>query len=38
MRSEVRDDEERLIATAIGSFSIFPKERLGRDARGFTER
>jgi hypothetical protein len=24
----VRDAEERLLATAIGSYSIFPKERL----------
>jgi uncharacterized protein (TIGR00369 family) len=29
LSGEVRDDEERLIATAIGSFAIFPRERLG---------
>jgi uncharacterized protein (TIGR00369 family) len=28
LSSEVRDAEERLLATAIGSYSIFPKERL----------
>jgi uncharacterized protein (TIGR00369 family) len=28
LSSEVRDDQDRLLATAIGSFSIFPKERL----------
>ena len=34
LSSEVRDAEERLIATAIGSFSIFPKDRLrGRERR-----
>ena len=29
MRSEVKDEDGRLLATAIGSFSIFPAERLG---------
>lgn len=29
LRSEVTDDAGRLLATAIGSFSIFPRERLG---------
>lgn len=29
LSSEVRDADDRLLATAIGSFSIFPKERLG---------
>jgi uncharacterized protein (TIGR00369 family) len=29
LRSEVSDDQGRLLATAIGSFSIFPRERLG---------
>jgi len=34
MHSEVRHEDGRLIATAIGSFSIFPKERLrGRERR-----
>jgi len=28
LSAEVRDAEERLLASAIGSFSIFPKERL----------
>jgi 1,4-dihydroxy-2-naphthoyl-CoA hydrolase len=28
LSSEVRDAGERLLATAIGSYSIFPKERL----------
>jgi uncharacterized protein (TIGR00369 family) len=28
LSSEVRDAEDRLLATAIGSYSIFPKERL----------
>ena len=32
LRSEVRDEAGRLLATALGSFSIFPAERLsGRD-------
>ena len=34
LRSEVRDDDDRLLATAIGSFSIFPAERLGAHDRG----
>jgi uncharacterized protein (TIGR00369 family) len=34
MRSEVHDEHARLLATAIGSFSIFPKERLGAHDRG----
>lgn len=34
MQSEVHDDGGRLLATAIGSFSIFPKERLGGRERG----
>ena len=29
LSSEVRDDDRRLLATAIGSFSIFPRDRLG---------
>lgn len=33
LSSEVRDGEDRLLATAIGSYSIFPKERLGRHER-----
>jgi uncharacterized protein (TIGR00369 family) len=34
MRSEVRHEDGRLLATAIGSFAIFPKERLrGRERR-----
>jgi uncharacterized protein (TIGR00369 family) len=28
LSSEVRDSEDRLLATAIGSFSIFPRDRL----------
>ena len=34
MRSEVRHEDGRLLATAIGSFSIFPRERLGGHERG----
>jgi acyl-coenzyme A thioesterase PaaI-like protein len=34
LRSEVTDDDGRLLATAIGSFSIFPAERLGGHDRG----
>jgi acyl-CoA thioesterase len=34
LRSEVSDAEGRLLATAIGSFSIFPAERLGGHDRG----
>jgi uncharacterized protein (TIGR00369 family) len=33
LSSEVRDAENRLLATAIGSFSIFPRERLGEHER-----
>ena len=29
LRAEVRDEDGALLATAIGSFSIFPAERLG---------
>ena len=34
LRSEVVDDGDRLLATAIGSFSIFPAERLGEHDHG----
>jgi uncharacterized protein (TIGR00369 family) len=34
LRSEVRDEADRLLATAIGSFSIFPAERLGEHDHG----
>ena len=34
LRSEVTDDTGRLLATAIGSFSIFPAERLGPHDHG----
>jgi uncharacterized protein (TIGR00369 family) len=37
MRSEVRHEDGRLLATAVGSFSIFPRERLGSDARGYDD-
>jgi hypothetical protein len=33
LSSEVRDADDRLLATAIGSFSIFPRERLGGHER-----
>jgi uncharacterized protein (TIGR00369 family) len=33
LSSEVRDADERLLATAIGSFSVFPKDRLGGHER-----
>ncbi len=33
MRSEVIHEDGRLIATAVGSFSIFPAERLGGHER-----
>ena len=33
MRSEVTHQDGRLLATAVGSFSIFPKERLGGHER-----
>ena len=36
LRSEVSDESGRLLATAIGSFSIFPAERLGEHDRGPT--
>lgn len=34
MHSEVRHEDGRLLATATGSFSIFPRERLQRYERG----
>jgi uncharacterized protein (TIGR00369 family) len=34
LRSEVRHADGRLLATAIGSFAIFPSERLGGHERG----
>ena len=34
LRSEVRDEAGALLATAIGSFSIFPAERLGGHDHG----
>ena len=34
LRSEVSDDQGRLLATAIGSFSIFPAARLGSHDHG----
>jgi uncharacterized protein (TIGR00369 family) len=34
LRSEVRHQEEQLLATAIGSFAIFPRERLAGLERG----
>jgi uncharacterized protein (TIGR00369 family) len=34
MQSAVRHDDGRLLATAIGSFAIFPRERLGGHERG----
>ena len=34
MRSEVKDEDGRLLATAIGSFSIFPADRLGPHDQG----
>ena len=33
MQSQVRHEDGRLLATAIGSFAIFPKERLGGHER-----
>jgi acyl-CoA thioesterase len=33
LSSEVHDEDERLIANAIGSYAIFPKERLGGHER-----
>jgi uncharacterized protein (TIGR00369 family) len=38
LRSEVRHEDGRLLATAIGSFAIFPAERLERfETGGFPE-
>jgi len=34
LRSEVRHEDGRLLATAIGSFAIFPRERLRGHERG----
>jgi uncharacterized protein (TIGR00369 family) len=34
LQSNVRHDDGRLLATAIGSFAIFPKGRLGTHDRG----
>jgi acyl-coenzyme A thioesterase PaaI-like protein len=34
LQSEVRHEDGRLIATAIGSFAIFPRERLGPHDHG----
>jgi uncharacterized protein (TIGR00369 family) len=34
LRSEVRHESGRLLATAVGSFAIFPRERLGSHDRG----
>ncbi len=34
LRSEVRAEDGELLATAIGSFSIFPRERLGEHDHG----
>jgi uncharacterized protein (TIGR00369 family) len=34
LRSEVHHEDGRLLATAIGSFAIFPRERLGGYQRG----
>jgi uncharacterized protein (TIGR00369 family) len=34
LQSEVRHENGRLLATAIGSFAIFPKERLGSHDHG----
>jgi uncharacterized protein (TIGR00369 family) len=34
LRSEVHHEDGRLLATAIGSFAIFPRERLGRYESG----
>jgi acyl-CoA thioesterase len=35
MRSEVRHEDGRLLATAVGSFSIFPRKRLERGETGY---
>ena len=34
LSARVCDDDDRLLATAIGSFSIFPRERLGGHDHG----
>jgi len=34
LQSEVRHDDGRLLATAIGSFAIFPRDRLGPHDHG----
>jgi uncharacterized protein (TIGR00369 family) len=34
LRSEVRHEDGRLLATAVGSYAIFPRERLGRHDHG----
>lgn len=34
LSSRVCDERDRLLATAVGSFSIFPSERLGEHDRG----
>jgi acyl-coenzyme A thioesterase PaaI-like protein len=34
LQSEVRHEDGRLLATAIGSFAIFPSARLGGHQRG----
>jgi uncharacterized protein (TIGR00369 family) len=34
LSGRVSDEEDRLLATAIGSFSIFPRERLGDHDHG----
>ena len=34
LEAEVHDAQGRLLADAIGSFSIFPRERLGKHDRG----
>ena len=33
LRAEVSHEDGRLLATAVGSFAIFPKERLGGHER-----
>ena len=33
LRSEVRHEDGRLLATAVGSYSIFPARRLGGHER-----
>ena len=34
LRSEVRHEDGRLLATAVGSYAIFPSERLGEHDHG----